>query len=135
MRKTKEEPLVGQTLNEILDIPVIYFDLDKWNIRPDAEVEIAKVLQVMEDYPQMKIEIGSHTDSRASHVYNEKLSDRRANSTRDWLIKKGISPDRLAAKGYGETQLINKCADGVECTEEEHQLNRRSIFMITSMGK
>src|SRR5690554_147814 len=135
LRKTKEEPLVGQTLNEILDIPVIYFDLDKWNIRPDAEVEIAKVLQVMEDYPQMKIEIGSHTDSRASHVYNEKLSDRRANSTRDWLIKKGISPDRLAAKGYGETQLINKCADGVECTEEEHQLNRRSIFMITSMGK
>lgn len=135
LRKTKEELAVGKTLNEILDIPVIYFDLDKWNIRPDAEVQIAKVLQVMEDYPQMKIEIGSHTDSRATHAYNEKLSERRANSTRDWLIKHGIAPDRLTAKGYGETQLVNECADGVECTEEQHQLNRRSIFMITSMGE
>lgn len=133
LKRVREIPTPGKTLNEILDIPIIYFDLDKWNIRPDAEIEIAKVLQVMEDYPQMKIEIGSHTDSRASHAYNERLSDRRAQSTRNWLIKNGIDPERLTAKGYGENQLVNECADGVDCTEEQHQLNRRSIFMITSM--
>lgn len=138
LKRVKELPAVGKSLNEVLDIPIIYFDLDKWNIRPDAEIEIAKVLQVMEDYPQMKIEIGSHTDCRASYAYNERLSDRRAKSTRDWLIKNGISPDRLIAKGYGESQLVNDCAceptNESNCTEEEHQKNRRSIFMITSMG-
>ncbi len=133
-RKVKEDFVIGQTLNEILDISIIHFDLNKWNIRPDAEIEIAKVLQIMEDYPKMKIEIGSHTDSRASHAYNEKLSERRAQSTRKWLIEKGISPNRITAKGYGETQLVNECVDGVICTEEQHQMNRRSIFIITSMG-
>jgi outer membrane protein OmpA-like peptidoglycan-associated protein len=81
----------------------------------------------------MKIDIRSHTDSRQTHRYNEVLSERRAKSTRDWLIKNGISPERLTAKGYGETQLVNKCADGVECTEAEHQLNRRSQFIITAL--
>lgn len=125
-------------LNEFLNIPPIYFDLDKWNIRPDAEIQIAKVLEVMNQYPEMKVEIGSHTDCRQTYAYNERLSDRRAKSTREWLIKNGIAADRLTAKGYGETQLVNDCAceptNESHCTEEEHQKNRRSIFKITSMG-
>jgi len=123
----------GDDLADVFKINLIYFDLDKWNIRPDAAIDLAKVLDVLEQYPTMKIDIRSHTDSRASHAYNEKLSDRRAKSTMAWLVSKGISKDRLTAKGYGETQLVNKCADGVQCSEAEHQLNRRSQFIITEL--
>lgn len=87
----------------------------------------------MNDYPTMVIDIRSHTDSRASHSYNEKLSDRRAKSTMKYLISKGINKDRLSAKGYGETLLVNNCSDGVDCTEEAHQANRRSEFIILKM--
>jgi outer membrane protein OmpA-like peptidoglycan-associated protein len=111
----------------------IYFDLDKYNIRPDAEVDLAKILDVLEQHPTMQIDIRSHTDSRQTAEYNNWLSDNRAKSTMKWLIKKGINKTRLTAKGYGESQLVNKCADGVECTEEEHQQNRRSEFLILKM--
>lgn len=124
---------VGDDLADCFKINIIYFDLDKWNIRPDAAVDLAKLLDVLNQNPTMKINIRSHTDSRASHAYNEKLSDRRAKSTRDWLIKNGIAADRLTAEGLGETELVNKCADGVKCSEEEHQLNRRSEFIITNL--
>jgi outer membrane protein OmpA-like peptidoglycan-associated protein/Tol biopolymer transport system component len=124
---------VGGDLADVFGINLIYFDLDKWNIRPDAAIDIAKILDVLNQYPTMKIDIRSHTDSRQTHKYNEVLSDRRAKSTRDWLIKHGIAPERLTAKGYGETQLVNKCADNVECSEAEHQLNRRSQFIITDL--
>ncbi|MFM9827035.1 OmpA family protein [Flavobacterium sp.] len=124
---------IGTDLAKTLDIPMIYFDLDKSFIRKDAAFELAKVLAVMQEYPKMKIDIRSHTDSRQTAQYNEALSDRRARSTVAWLIKNGIEASRLTAKGYGEFQLINKCADGVECTEAEHQANRRSEFIITSM--
>ena len=133
LEKTAKPIPVGGDLANVFGINLIYFDLDKWNIRPDAAVDLAKILDVLEQYPTMKIDIRSHTDSRASFAYNEKLSDRRAKSTRDWLIKKGIAPNRLTAKGFGERELINKCADGVPCTEAEHQLNRRSEFIITSL--
>ena len=83
--------------------------------------------------PTIKIDIRSHTDSRNTAAYNEKLSERRASSTKEWLIQNGINQSRLTAKGYGESQLVNKCADGVECTEEEHQANRRSEFVIVSI--
>ena len=112
---------------------MIYFDLDKSNIRPDAAIDIEKIIDVMKQYPSMIVDIRSHTDSRASKKYNEGLSDRRAKSTVQWLIKNGIAPNRLTGKGYGETQLLNKCADGIECSEEEHQQNRRSEFIITAM--
>ena len=124
---------IGTDLAKTLNIPMIYFDLDKSFIRKDAAFELAKVLEVMQEYPKMKIDIRSHTDSRQTAKYNEALSDRRAKSTQAWLIKNGIEASRLTAKGYGETQLVNKCADGVECTEVEHQANRRSEFIITSM--
>ena len=125
---------VGDDLAKFLEIPIIYFDLDKSNIRPDAAIELSKVLDVLQQSPKMKIDIRSHTDSRASTKYNESLSERRAKSTMKWLIDNGISADRLTSKGYGESRLINKCSDGVQCTEAEHQLNRRSEFIIMSLN-
>ena len=124
---------VGTDLAKTLDIPIVYFDLDKSFIRKDAAYELAKVLAVMQQYPDMKIEVRSHTDSRQTAKYNQKLSDKRAKATVDWLVKNGINSDRLIGKGFGESQLVNHCADGVNCSEEEHQANRRSEFIIASM--
>ncbi|MBX9889349.1 MAG: OmpA family protein [Flavobacteriaceae bacterium] len=124
---------VGIDLAKILDIPIIYFDLNKSFIREDAAFELEKIVAVMTEYPKIKIDIRSHTDSYQSLKYNESLSDRRAQSTREWMIKKGIDASRLKAKGFGESQLVNKCADGIQCTEAEHQVNRRSEFIITSI--
>ncbi|XCF05582.1 OmpA family protein [Tamlana crocina] len=113
-----------------LTLQPIYFDYDKSNIRPDAEIELAKILTALNEYPTLKIHIESHTDSRGRDAYNLKLSQRRAQSTMQWLYNKGVGKERLSAKGYGETRLINSCSNGVECTEDEHQLNRRSMFII-----
>jgi outer membrane protein OmpA-like peptidoglycan-associated protein/tetratricopeptide (TPR) repeat protein len=124
---------VGTDLAKTLDIPLIYFDLDKSFIRKDAAYELAKVLEVMRQYPEMKIEVRSHTDSRQTAKYNEKLSDKRAKATVAWLVNNGVNSVRLIGKGYGEFQLVNHCGDGVNCTEEEHQANRRSEFIIVSM--
>ena len=124
---------VGDDLGKCFGIKMIYFDLDKSTIKPEAALDLAKILDVMGEYPNMKIDIRSHTDSRGSSKYNEGLSDRRAKSTREWLIKNGINPNRLSSKGYGENQLYNNCSDGVNCTEEEHQQNRRSEFIITAL--
>ncbi len=115
---------------DVLDIPTIYFNLDKSNIRKDAAFELEKILAVMNQYPTMTIDVRSHTDSRQTREYNQRLSDRRAKSTIAWLIRNGIDAKRLTGRGYGETQLVNKCADGVKCTEAEHQMNRRSQFIV-----
>ncbi len=120
----------GLDLAKALSLRHIYFDLDKWNIRPDARVELEKIVEVLQANPTIKIEIGSHTDSRQSKGYNQALSQRRAQSTQNYLVKRGINKNRLTAKGYGETQLTNQCSDGVKCSEAEHQLNRRSTFVI-----
>ena len=120
-------------LAKVFEIKEIYFDLNKSNIRPDAAVELAKIVEVMKQYPKMKIDIRSHTDSRATDAYNLALSDRRAKSTLEWIVKQGIDRKRLKAKGYGETQLVNGCSNGVPCTEEQHQANRRSEFIVVSM--
>ena len=133
IKTTKCVVKIGDDLANCFKINLIYFDLDKWNIRTDAAVDLAKLLDVLEKNPTMKINIRSHTDSRASFAYNDKLSKNRAKSTKEWLIKKGIDASRLASEGLGETQLVNKCADNVQCTEEEHQLNRRSEFIITDL--
>ncbi len=124
---------IGDDLADCFKINLIYFDLDKWNIRPDAAVDLAKLLDVLNQNPSMKINIRSHTDSRASFSYNDKLSKRRAKSTQDWLIKNGIAADRLTSEGLGENELVNACSDNVKCTEPEHQLNRRSEFVITAL--
>jgi outer membrane protein OmpA-like peptidoglycan-associated protein/tetratricopeptide (TPR) repeat protein len=116
--------------NQIVINP-IFFDFDKWNIRTDAQYELENIVDVLRAHPNMVIKIESHTDSRGSDRYNMKLSDRRAKSTRDYLLSRDIAPERIeSAIGYGESQLLNKCSNGVKCTEEEHQLNRRSMFII-----
>ncbi|RTY88863.1 OmpA family protein [Flavobacterium sp. RSP15] len=128
--KTIKKLKAGDDLAKALNIKMIYFDLDKFTVRPDAMLELSKILDAMEQNPNMKIDIRSHTDSRQSHSYNQKLSERRAQSSMEWLIKNGIHPSRLTAEGYGENQLINICADGIICTELEHQTNRRSEFIL-----
>ena len=84
----------------------------------------------MNQYPTIKIDVRSHTDSRQTKAYNQNLSDRRAKSIIEWLNKNGISLDRLSGKGYGESQLVNKCSDGVKCSEADHEMNRRSQFIV-----
>ncbi|OXA84094.1 OmpA family protein [Flavobacterium hercynium] len=123
---------IGTDLAKILNIPIVYFGFDQSNIKKEAAFELEKVLAVLQQYPTMKIDVRSHTDSRQTENYNMKLSEKRAKATIDWFIKKGIDPARITGRGYGESRLINKCADNVKCTEEEHKLNRRSEFVILS---
>nr|AOE08452.1 cell envelope biogenesis protein OmpA [uncultured bacterium] len=109
----------------------IYFDFDKSNIRPDAAVELAKIIEVLKEYPELRIDVRSHTDSRGVDAYNLSLSERRNQSTINYIIEKGgIAKERLSGRGYGETELLNKCSNGVKCSEEDHQLNRRSEFIV-----
>ena len=122
------EPLI--VINQIVINP-IFFDFDKSNIRTDAQYELEHIVDVLRTHPEMVIKIESHTDSRGRNKYNEKLSDRRGKSTMEYILSRGIEVERIeSAIGYGESQLLNKCANRVKCTEEEHQLNRRSYFYI-----
>lgn len=121
---------IGTDLAKALALRDIYFDLNKWNIRKDSKIELDKMAEVLLAHPTLRIAIGSHTDSRQSETYNQNLSEKRAQATLKYLVKLGIAKNRLTAKGYGETQLVNKCADSVPCSEAEHQENRRSTFMI-----
>jgi outer membrane protein OmpA-like peptidoglycan-associated protein len=133
LEKEQCKVAVGDDLGTCFGIKMIYFDFDKSDIRIEAALDLEKILDVLNQYPKMKLDIRSHTDSRGSFKYNEALSDRRAKSTINWLIKNGVNKNRLVGKGYGENQLVNQCSDGVECTEDEHQLNRRSEFLITEL--
>jgi outer membrane protein OmpA-like peptidoglycan-associated protein/tetratricopeptide (TPR) repeat protein len=133
LEKEQCKVAVGDDLGTCFGIKMIYFDFDKSDIRIAAALDLEKILDVLNQYPKMKLDIRSHTDSRGSFKYNEALSDRRAKSTINWLIKNGVNKNRLVGKGYGENQLVNQCSDGVECTEDEHQLNRRSKFLITEL--
>ena len=118
---------------EKIKVDPIYFDYDKSDITTRAEIELKKVLFAMTEFPNIKIKIESHTDSRGSDIYNLKLSDDRAKSTRMYLISKGIDEDRIeSAIGYGEYRLKNDCKDGITCSEQEHFVNRRSDFIIVS---
>jgi outer membrane protein OmpA-like peptidoglycan-associated protein len=108
----------------------LYYDLDKYNIRPDAALVLDRLYRTLVSNPEIKIEIGSHTDCRATAAYNLKLSQRRSESVVAYLVNKGINPNTLKAKGYGESQLVNRCSDGVKCTEAEHQANRRTMIKI-----
>lgn len=108
----------------------LLYDLDKWNIRKDAQAPLDTVVMIMQKYP-IFVELGSHTDSRGSDAYNEKLSQRRAQSAVDYIVSKGIKRSRITAKGYGETQLTNDCPNGSNCSEELHQANRRTEIKVT----
>lgn len=113
----------------------IYYNYGEYKILPEAEKTLDKVINIMKNDPQLVIELSSHTDSRSSAEYNMKLSQQRAKAAVDYMISKGVSKDRVSGKGYGESRLINKCADGVECTEEEHAKNRRTEFKISRKQK
>ncbi|HPN70176.1 MAG TPA: OmpA family protein, partial [Saprospiraceae bacterium] len=108
----------------------IYYDLDKWDILPDAEQDLSYIEELMIEYPDMVIELGSHTDAQGENAYNQKLSQKRAESARDWLTNEGIAADRIKAVGYGESVILNKCKNGVRCTDDEHRQNRRTEFKI-----
>ncbi|MBX9888704.1 MAG: OmpA family protein [Flavobacteriaceae bacterium] len=108
----------------------IHYDLGKYFIREDAKPELNRLVQFMNDNPGVKVELSSHTDSRASNGYNQTLSQNRANAAVDYITSQGISRARLTGKGYGESKLLNRCTDGVECSEEQHQANRRTEVKV-----
>lgn len=118
-------------LEKAIRIENIYYDFDKSNIRADAAVELDKLVKIMKDNPTIWIELGSHTDSRGNDQYNQWLSQSRANSAVQYIIDGGIDKNRITARGYGESSLLNRCSNGVKCSEADHQLNRRTEFKIT----
>jgi peptidoglycan-associated lipoprotein len=118
------------TLNKPIRLENIYYNFDKADIRPDAAIELDKLVKIMKDNPTIWIELGSHTDSRGNDEYNQLLSQRRANSAVQYIIDQGGNKNRITAKGYGESQLLNRCANGVNCSAAEHQQNRRTEFKI-----
>lgn len=131
------DPIV-KNLEEMITINPINFDYGKYNIRPDAALELDKIVTIMNKYPDMVIELGAHTDCRGSARFNEKLSDRRAKASAEYIKKRISNPERIYGKGYGEYRLLNDCAcEGSQkssCTEEEHQENRRTEFRVISTG-
>lgn len=122
------EPIfeVGKTF----ELENIYYDFDKHNIRPDAAAVLDELVRTMRDNPTLKIELSSHTDSRGSDAYNKALSQRRAQSAVDYLVSRGIARDRMVAQGCGESRLVNDCGNGVPCSREQHQANRRTEVTV-----
>ncbi len=130
LEQTGKVAKVGSDLAKILKLSPIYFDLNSSYLREDASLNLDQVVNYMQKRPDIKIEVGSHTDSREEDNYNLWLSERRAMRTVEYIISKGIDPSRISGKGYGETQLINNCRNGIPCSDGEHQLNRRSEFIV-----
>lgn len=127
-----EVPIKKFEIGKAIKIDNIYYDLDKADIRKDAAIELDKLVKILVDNPTIKIELSSHTDSRGSDAYNLNLSQRRAESAVAYVVSKGIEKSRIQAKGYGETQLVNECSNGVVCSTEAHQENRRTEFKVVS---
>jgi outer membrane protein OmpA-like peptidoglycan-associated protein/tetratricopeptide (TPR) repeat protein len=128
-------PLHRDALNKPVVLNKIYYDLDSYVIKPEAALELDKLVQVIQDNPGVKIELRSHTDSRAGKAYNKLLSQMRANAAVHYIISKGVPSASIIAKGYGEERLLNNCADGNRCPDEAHQLNRRTEFSILALNK
>ena len=129
---------IGSDLSQMIEINPIYFDLGKFAIRKDAAIELDKIVSVMNEYPSMKIELGSHTDCRSSKAFNQTLSEKRAKASADYIKKRITDPKRIYGVGYGESRLKVNCpCEGnvkSDCSEDEHQKNRRTEFIITSMN-
>lgn len=133
--KTVEQNLglVGQ--GDIFKLENIYYDFGQYFIRPDAAKELeTKLVPLLKKYPDMQIEVRSHTDSRSTDAYNAKLSENRARAVLDYLAARGVNTKRVIAKGYGESELLNNCSDGISCTEDQHQANRRTEFKILAVS-
>lgn len=120
----------GDDLTHLLNLKPIYFDYGGYNIRESSKVELDKVVDLMRGRASVSIQVNSHTDSRGKDDFNMKLSENRAKATVDYIVKAGIPASRISGRGYGETKLINRCTNGVPCSEAEHQENRRSEFIV-----
>jgi peptidoglycan-associated lipoprotein len=118
------------TIREPIRLSNIYYDLDDATILKDAEIDLSALLNLLNQYPNMVIELSSHTDAQGNDDYNKKLSQRRANSAKNWITARGIDPSRIKAIGFGESKILNRCTNGVKCTDEEHRFNRRTEFRI-----
>lgn len=129
-KEIEEEKVETISMNEPIRLNNIYYDFDDDQIKIEAEEDLDYLYDLLTEYPEMVIELSSHTDSRGADSYNLDLSQRRANSAKEYLVDRGISPERIEAVGYGETRILNHCTNGVNCDEEEHQLNRRTEFKI-----
>lgn len=129
LSKNTVEITQGEDIAKLLNV-IIYFDYNKYDIRNDAKVELEKIIATLKLHPTIKLDIRSHTDSRGSDNFNMILSQKRNQATIQYIINRGIDAKRLTGKGYGETQLVNKCSNGVLCDEKMHQANRRSEFII-----
>lgn len=126
-------PKVLEDFLSTKELKPIYFDFDKSSIREDAAIQLAQVVEILKAHPKTQISILSYTDSRGNQAYNQKLSARRAQATVNWIVNQGIESSRVNGNGRGENQLVNACADGVPCTQKQHQENRRSEYIITVM--
>lgn len=122
-------------LDKRIQIQNIYYDYDKWDIRADAAERLDNVVTLMKDNPGISVELGSHTDSRGNDDYNQQLSQRRAAAAVAYIVSEGVDSTRITARGYGESQLFNRCRNGAECSEEEHQQNRRTELRITGISE
>ncbi len=136
-KKTKPKEVSADlrmlSVGDVVTIDNIYYDLDRFSLRPDAARELDKVVATMQKYPSLIIEIRSHTDSRGEAEHNKALSLQRAKAVASYLVSKGISRKRMATLGMGESQLVNNCTDGVICTDAEHQRNRRTEFKVVEI--
>jgi outer membrane protein OmpA-like peptidoglycan-associated protein len=128
----EQAPVEMETIviNQPIRLNSIYYDFDDDKILADAEKDLQSLLDLMDEHGDMVIELSSHTDAQGSDKYNERLSQRRAQSAVDWLIDRGVDPARLVARGYGESRILNHCVNGVRCTDDEHRVNRRTEFKI-----
>jgi len=120
---------------QVIEIEYINYGLDKSDIAPDAALILDKLISLMKEFPDLEIRVESHTDARGSDEYNMVLSKKRAKAASDYIASKGIDPKRILYQGFGETKLLNKCTNGVDCTEEQHEVNRRSIVKVVRKGE
>lgn len=128
--KKKEDDVEIVTINEPIRLNKIFYDFDDDKILPEAEEDLNTLHGLLLEYPDMVIELSSHTDSQGSDLYNQQLSERRAQSAKRWLVNKGIASERIEAVGYGEEVILNECENGVKCTDDQHRFNRRTEFKI-----
>lgn len=120
----------GDDLTKKLELNPIYFDYEGFQIRGSSKAELDKIVELLLARPSISLKVQSHTDSRGRDEFNMRLSQHRAESTVDYIVKAGVAKERVTGEGFGETKLINKCTNGVRCSEKEHELNRRSEFII-----
>jgi outer membrane protein OmpA-like peptidoglycan-associated protein len=122
-------------VGDVIKLENIYYNTDDYKVKDNSKKELLRLAQTLKRYPDMIIEISSHTDTRGSAVQNQSLSQKRANEVQKFLVAKGVSKTRIKAIGKGETEPLNACSDGVQCTEAEHQRNRRTEFKILRIEK